>query len=170
MIPEREALNLRVMPEMKQQVEQYADAHGVPINAAAIMLLVAGLDKTKRQTARQAAAARATRIPEPFVVTPEMVTWAREHAPHVDGARETERFVDFWRAKTGQGATKRDWVATWRNWMRETEDRLALRNGNGAGRPALRRSTTDGAVDEVRAAMRDFLQSGGQLGLPGGQK
>ena len=27
-------------------------------------------------------------------------------------------FTDYWNAKTGQDATKRDWDATWRNWIR----------------------------------------------------
>jgi hypothetical protein len=60
---------------------------------------------------------RGTRIPDDFTVTTEMVTWARERVPGVDGKTETEKFVNFWRAKTGKDATKLDWPATWRNWM-----------------------------------------------------
>ncbi len=29
-----------------------------------------------------------------------------------------ESFRDYWTAKTGKDATKRDWQATWRNWVR----------------------------------------------------
>lgn len=29
-----------------------------------------------------------------------------------------ENFKDYWTAKTGKDATKRDWQATWRNWVR----------------------------------------------------
>jgi len=40
----------------------------------------------------------------------------------VDGRRETEKFRNYWRAKTGQSATKLDWEATWRNWMLKAAD------------------------------------------------
>jgi hypothetical protein len=70
------------------------------------------------------ARARATRVPDPFPVTPEMVAWAMETCPKVNGKRETEKFVDYWRGKSGAGGTKLDWPATWRNWMRTANERL----------------------------------------------
>jgi hypothetical protein len=62
-----------------------------------------------------------SRIPEPFLVTAEMRQWASEEVPAVDVDKATKTFVDYWRAKTGKDATKRDWVATWRNWMRREQ-------------------------------------------------
>ena len=75
---------------------------------------------------------RGTRIPDDFHVTADMVTWARERCPHVDGRLETEKFVNYWRAKTGKDATKLDWEATWRNWML----RAAERPGTAAAVPS----------------------------------
>ena len=49
-----------------------------------------------------------------------MVAWAKEHTPLV-GARETEAFIDYWRAQPGQKGVKTDWPATWRNWMRRAQ-------------------------------------------------
>lgn len=72
---------------------------------------------------------KATRIPDDFTVTPEMVAWAREHTPHVDGRHETAKFIDYWRSKS-RDATKTDWVATWRNWMRRALEQ------HGGTRPA----------------------------------
>lgn len=68
---------------------------------------------------------RGTRVPDDFAksLTPGLVAWARRECPHVDGRRETERFMDYWQSKSGQGACKLDWIATWRNWMRTAEDR-----------------------------------------------
>ncbi len=57
-----------------------------------------------------------------------MVTWARKEAPHVDGKRETERFVDYWLAKPGKDGRKLDWDRTWKNWMRTAEDRQGPRD------------------------------------------
>lgn len=90
---------------------------------------------------------KGTRIPEHFQVTADMVAWATENTPGVDGRYETAKFCDYWRAKSGTGATKLDWVATWRNWMRTAQDRVrgsqfapAARNGVGDTQAWLNRS------------------------------
>lgn len=85
---------------------------------------------------REDARKRGTRLPDDFAVTAEMVTWARENTPDVNGSYETAKFVDYWRAKSGRDATKTDWVGTWRNWMRKASER--------AGPPA--RTTTDDRI------------------------
>lgn len=72
---------------------------------------------------RPAAQKRGTRIPEDFTPTPTMIKWAREKTPHVDGRRETEKFINHWTAKAGREAVKVDWPATWRNWMLTAEER-----------------------------------------------
>lgn len=84
--------------------------------------------KKKTTSSSSSRAKRGTRIPDDFEVTPEMVAWARERVPHVDGRTETEKFVNYWRAKTGKDATKIDWVATWRNWMLNAADRHPSRS------------------------------------------
>lgn len=60
---------------------------------------------------------RAQRITEEFEVTTEMIAWARAKVPLVDGRLETEKFINYWMAKSGKDAAKHDWVSTWRNWM-----------------------------------------------------
>lgn len=74
---------------------------------------------------------RGSRIPDPFVVTAEMRAWAAAEAPGLDVNPHTREFVDYWRAKSGRDATKADWVATWRNWMRK-----AHRWQQGSSKPA----------------------------------
>lgn len=69
------------------------------------------------------AAKRGARIPDQFIVTTSMRLWAAEKVPLVDVDVSTAKFVDFWRAKTGKDATKLDWVATWRNWLRSDQER-----------------------------------------------
>lgn len=90
---------------------------------------------------RAQARERATRLPDDFTVTAEMVTWARENAPDIDGRYETAKFVDYWRSKSGKDATKTDWIATWRNWIRKAGERAGP---TPTGRPA---STTDQRVN-----------------------
>jgi len=82
---------------------------------------------------------RGTRIPDPFTVTPDMVAWARERCPLVDGARSTERFINHFTAKTGRDATKLDWTATWRNWLlkdQQDAERAPRRHRTDADRVA----------------------------------
>lgn len=66
---------------------------------------------------------RGTRLPEDFKVTPEMHAWFVENIPdHVNGKIETQKFRNYWTAKSGRDAVKLDWVATWRNWMLKAAD------------------------------------------------
>jgi hypothetical protein len=122
---------------------------------------------------------RGTRLPENFSVTPEMVSWARVEAPDVDGRRATAAFIDHFRSAPGQKGVKRDWVATWRNWMRRDQSEIDRRRpSNGGGR---RQSTTDRAVAQAELLKTnpnpDVLAAGGfspppmtpeLLMLPGG--
>ena len=77
--------------------------------------------------------------PTPFPVTAEMIEWVRQNCPHVDAQRETERFEDYWRGKAGKDGRKLDWVATWRNWMRTSEDRQGPATGLGRREPSSKR-------------------------------
>lgn len=78
-------------------------------------------------------ARRATRIPDDFAVTDEMRQWAEDKGfEHLDLDGITESFFDYWHAKSGKDATKTDWVATWRNWIRREAGFQASR---GPSRP-----------------------------------
>lgn len=61
--------------------------------------------------------ARGSRIPDTFVVTDPMVAWALLKAPDVDWKIQTEKFVNYWKAKPGKDGVKLDWERTWRNWL-----------------------------------------------------
>ncbi|MCP2076401.1 UNVERIFIED_ORG: hypothetical protein J2Y77_005837 [Pseudomonas lini] len=62
---------------------------------------------------------RKARLPEPFNVSVDMRKWAAERAPAVHLINETEKFVNYWR---GNGGTKADWIATWRNWLLKAQE------------------------------------------------
>jgi DNA-binding transcriptional ArsR family regulator len=77
---------------------------------------------------------RGTRLPENFEVTKQMRSWYRENiGGAVDGVLEHEKFLDYWRSRTGQIASKKDWPAAWRNWMREAMQRSGRRASSPAG-------------------------------------
>ena len=48
----------------------------------------------------------------------------------VDPVREAAKFADYWRGVPGQKGVKRDWDATWRNWVRRAGDDQRNRRGH----------------------------------------
>ncbi len=46
---------------------------------------------------------------------------------------EIAKFRDYWRSKTGANATKIDWQATWRNWVRKAIEDLEKGKNYGKG-------------------------------------
>jgi hypothetical protein len=85
-------------------------------------------------------------LPPDFHATEEMIAWSRTETPNV-GLRETAAFIDYWAARSGPEALRRDldaWVRTWRNWMR-TEQKRAERS------PGFRGKAVQTAVNPVPA-------------------
>lgn len=81
---------------------------------------------------------RGTRLPEAWTPNEQLRAWADEKAignarlsALVDIPTETEKFRNYWLAKTGSGSTKLDWGRTYQNWLLEAAQRRAGRPGNG---------------------------------------
>ena len=75
---------------------------------------------------------RASRLPDDFNPSEANVEWAKSARPDVDLKDATDQFQDYW---LGNGKTKLDWQATWRNWIRRTDparSRTNLRNNPAA--------------------------------------
>jgi hypothetical protein len=67
---------------------------------------------------------RGTRLPRDFVAPQEWIDWAIGLGGNCQYWRnETEKFRDYWSAKSGKDATKLEWKATWRNWCRNAIER-----------------------------------------------
>lgn len=114
-------------------------------------------EQGKREVAvRDQARKRATRIPEGFTPSPEVIDAMRTECPNVNLEAENRKFVDYWAAKAGKDATKLDWDATWRNWIRRAKD------SNVAQFPARQTASekSQGWLDTVDEAVR--LMGGNQ--------
>lgn len=62
---------------------------------------------------------RGTRLTAGWELEQEWGEWAESQGMKgEDVLREAAKFKDFWLAKAGPNATKADWEATWRNWVR----------------------------------------------------
>lgn len=122
--------------------------------------------KTKEKTTE--ASPRGTRLPKDWLPSQDLVDWCA--AELVPGGRWSEhsrefvrreqgKFADYWAGVTGQRATKKDWDATWRNWMRRAFERY------NPGRPvsappfptAAERNASYAAQQRTRAAAAQEL-------------
>ncbi|ETS11156.1 DUF1376 domain-containing protein [Bartonella henselae] len=82
--------------------------------------------------AKQAKANRGCRLPEDF--EPDYDFAIAEGLPSERVKVEIAKFRDYWRSKSGANATKIDWQATWRNWVRKAiEDLEKTKNTNNNG-------------------------------------
>ena len=77
--------------------------------------------ETKKETEKRERTPRATRLSQDWQPSNSDLDYARELGWTDKQVRETAQdFLDYWMAKSGQGATKVDWSATWRRWCRNT--------------------------------------------------
>jgi uncharacterized protein YdaU (DUF1376 family) len=79
-------------------------------------------------------ARRGARLDPGWVPSEIDAAWARAKRPDLDIPETIERFRDYWTAKAGADATKLDWSATWRNWVRNEKapPRVPPRPDSGA--------------------------------------
>lgn len=62
---------------------------------------------------------RASRLPKPFELPNEWREFCLSERSDLDPDKVAAKFADFWHGKPGKAGTKLDWLATWRNWVRE---------------------------------------------------
>lgn len=75
-------------------------------------------EEKKEQKKEQKKERRATRLPTNWQPSVDDLNYARSKRSDLDAAGEAENFRDYWTAKAGKDATKEDWPATWRMWVR----------------------------------------------------
>lgn len=97
---------------------------------------------------------RGARLADDWAPDQELLTWAAQKAPQVDLVIETEKFVNYWRARSGAAAVKQDWRAAWRVWIlkaiKDYGNVHAIPPRHAAGRS---RETAEERRDKLRAAV-----------------
>jgi hypothetical protein len=75
---------------------------------------------------------KGTRLPDDWQPSECSIAFARDRGMARERiATEAEKFRNYWTAKSGSGACKRDWAACWRNWIINATER-------GYGPPSYR--------------------------------
>lgn len=70
---------------------------------------------------------RGTALPKDWELPGDWRTWAEGARPDVDVLTVADSFRDYWVAKPGKDGRKTDWLATWRNWVRNQRSGSAQR-------------------------------------------
>jgi hypothetical protein len=108
--------------------------------------------------ATSAQAPKPVPFPEQFALTVELETWAREEgiSELLDLAKHHRHFVEYWTEGEGQGIRKKNWVLTWKSWMRREVERSPRQRRNGG---------TGGGRGSNEHAEREARAPGGQRGV-----
>ena len=61
---------------------------------------------------------KGSRLSQDWVIPEEYLEFCQTERPELDAVLVGNTFKDFWISKSGSGATKLNWFATWRNWVR----------------------------------------------------
>ena len=75
-------------------------------------------EEEKTEEAPSAKSPRGTALPKDWELPGDWKTWAEGARPDVDVLTVADSFRDYWVAKPGKDGRKADWLATWRNWVR----------------------------------------------------
>jgi hypothetical protein len=80
-------------------------------------------EKEEREVEKPHKAVRATRLKADFTLPSDWRAWAISDRgwSRADVDEEAACFTDFWHAKAGRDGAKLDWLATWRNWCRNSK-------------------------------------------------
>ncbi len=103
--------------------------------------------------AKRAQANRGCRLPTDF--EPDYDFAIEEGLPPERVKVEIAKFRDFWKACAGKNAIKRDWQATWRNWVRKAIEVLEKtkntnNNGGNNGNFSKDQRTRGGTGETIR--------------------
>lgn len=84
---------------------------------------------TKILKARSKALAHASRLPDDWQPSLDLLQWAGKERPDIGLKLETDCFRDYWHSQ-GRNGTKTDWDKTYKNWIRRAKGPNHA-NGNG---------------------------------------
>lgn len=98
---------------------------------------------------------RGTRIPDDWTLTDEHMAAMRDLRPELLPYAETIAggFRDYWIAQPGQKGTKLDWMAVWRNWLRNEKTRG---RSNATHQPNRKESLAERTYREAEEIFADI--------------
>lgn len=114
---ERETKRKEIRTNRAQDVNEAPPNHK-PLTTNQEPLTIKQEPKEKKQ--------RGSRLPTDFLMPDDWFDFCRQERPDLMPDKVFDSFKDFWIAKAGAGGVKLDWLATWRNWVRNQKAPQAL--------------------------------------------
>lgn len=71
-----------------------------------------------RSEVETASPQRGSRLPTDWALPDDWAAWAKQTRPDLNPNETAQRFADYWHGIAGAKGRKADWLATWRNWVR----------------------------------------------------
>ena len=149
----------------KEKAGQQRDSSGTNENKGLIPEAI-----HKEEANASSAKNRGTRLPDDWVLPRSWGEWAVAKGFAVERIREeADKFKDYWISKPGAAGRKLDWLATWRNWMRNANDKGTSNSGTRrdphgalfAGFGAVAHNDDAGSASPA-GYMRDVTPPGGE--------
>lgn len=139
-----------------QQNQSADDAVAVPSQC------VSDASQNQNQNQKEAKASlgkkKGTRLPDDWFLPMEWGRWAvQEGYDHDQIKIEADKFKDYWHGVPGSKGVKLNWLATWRNWMRNSQQKTGVKNGNGTNnqqRAQGRDNGADPALEQIARLAR----------------
>ncbi|MET3560834.1 uncharacterized protein YdaU (DUF1376 family) [Bartonella japonica] len=103
--------------------------------------------KSVPKKAKRSKANRGCRLPADF--EPDYDFAINEGLPPERVKVEIAKFRDYWKAKSGANATKTDWQATWRNWVRNSKDHKNKQGRNYGNYTQRQKSIGERIADSI---------------------
>ena len=72
----------------------------------------------KQETKNNIVSTRGTRLPEDWKLSEDQKDFCLKERPDLDPIKVSAGFKDYWISVAGAKGVKKDWDATWRNWVR----------------------------------------------------
>jgi uncharacterized protein YdaU (DUF1376 family) len=80
----------------------------------------------KQETKNNSIGTRGTRLPSDWELSEDQKQFCVKERPDLDPIKVSAGFKDYWISVAGAKGVKKDWDATWRNWVRNQKAQLVV--------------------------------------------
>ena len=118
-------------------------------------------DKNKEQEQKNSSPSGSRLAPD-WSLPADWKTWAEQERPELDVLTQAASFADYWHGVAGAKGRKADWLATWRNW---------IRNSNAGSRPRAgpafppQKSKALMAIEKLQGMKNGLAENGNRNGV-----
>lgn len=144
---------------VKNQDEHDAQAYAQAMRKLCGLYANQSPESDKEEEPNGSSKKKGSRLPDDWVLPKAWGDWALGQKFTEDQIRsEAEKFRDYWVGVSGQKGVKRDWLATWRNWLRNSAPKAAEgQRPRSNGQPVPSDFSRMDEMAELRRRKQEFI-------------